>query len=153
MRQYRIIKNDDGKPLIQFDRECDAEMMYSIPISSTQGAFDSFLRNMFFQKTVNTGHDIKIGFIEKCLELRGKTDQNGKPEVPVYDRIELWFVVPDYLFDSFSTKRPFKVKGRTVKVGSGNALVWLHNIQQGVISIPISSKICDTLQKLQKIHD
>ncbi len=108
---------------------------------------------MFFQITVNTGHDIKIGFIEKCLELRGKLDQNSKPEVPVYHRIELWFVVPDDLFDSFSTKRPFKVKGRTVKVGDGNAPVWLNKIQQGVISIPISSKICDTLQKLQKIHD
>jgi hypothetical protein len=151
--QYRIIKDDDGKSLIQFDSEGDAEMMYSIPISRTQGAFDSFLRNMFFQITVNTGHDIKIGFIEKCLELRGKMDQNSKPEVPIYDCIELWFVVPDDLFDNFSTKRPFKVAGRTVKVGDGNAPVWLNKLQQGVISIPISSKICDTLQKLQKIHD
>jgi hypothetical protein len=151
--QYRIIKDDDGKSLIQFDSEGDAEMMYSIPISRTQGAFDSFLRNMFFQITVNTCHDIKIGFIEKCLELRGKMDQNSTPEVPIYDCIELWFVVPDDLFDNFSTKRPFKVAGRTVKVGDGNAPVWLNKLQQGVISIPISSKICDTLQKLQKIHD
>ncbi len=80
-------------------------------------------------------------------------DQSSKPEVPIYDCIELWFVVPDDLFDHFSTKRPFKLAGCTVKVGGENAPVWLNKIQQGVISIPISSKICDTLQKLQKIHN
>jgi hypothetical protein len=67
----------------------------------------------------------------------------------VYDRIEFWFVVPDDLLYSFSTKRPFKVAGRTVKVGNWSAPVLLHKIQQGVISIPISSKIYKTLQKLQ----
>jgi hypothetical protein len=38
--------------------------------------------------------------MEKCLELQGKMDQNSKPEVPVYDRDKVWFVVPDDLFDS-----------------------------------------------------
>jgi hypothetical protein len=72
--QYKIIKDDDGKSLIHFVSKGDTDMMYSIPISRTQGAFDSFLRNMFFQIMVNTDHDIKVEFIEKCLELRGKMD-------------------------------------------------------------------------------
>lgn len=72
VRRYHIITDDDGKSSIQFDEEGDEEKTYSIPILKTKGAFDSFLRNMFFQMTVDTRHDINIEFIEQCLKLRGK---------------------------------------------------------------------------------